>query len=116
MSIIDVDAHFEPGDAWLDDLPELRDRMPSFPYEDRIIAFVCGDLLRDVPPDAWPATDDLVPPGIRAIMGKEKVEGFEDAVQHPVADAPRTGGMARPSRDRRAERHLRRGHYMGPVP
>jgi len=88
MSIIDVDAHFEPGDAWLDDMPELRDRMPSFPYEDRIIAFVCGDLLRDVPRDRWPATADLVPPGIRAIMGKEKVEGFEDAVQHPVADAP----------------------------
>ena len=87
MPIVDVDAHFEPGNSWLDDLPQLRARMPEFAYEERLVAFVSGDLLRGVPRQQWPPMDQLVPPGIRAIMGKEKAEGFEDAVQHPAADA-----------------------------
>ena len=88
--IIDVDAHAEPTPSWLDDSP-LAARMPKQDQGEVTMKFVAGDLLEDVPRDQWPALEQLLPPGMAAIAGKERVEGFayDDANQRGVADPPK---------------------------
>ena len=47
--IIDVDAHFEPGNDWLDPYPELAARLPRLDPSLLAVDAIVGDLLRDVP-------------------------------------------------------------------
>ena len=61
MTIIDVDAHFEPSANWLDEFPVLKKKLPEkFPASDprfrmnsgeMFAYFVSDDLLRAVPPE-----------------------------------------------------------------
>jgi uncharacterized protein len=85
--IIDVDAHGEPGPGWLDGSPLLA-RLPEQDRGETLLKFVAGDLLAGVPRAQWPTLEELIPPGIAAIDGRERVEGFayEGAEQRGVAD------------------------------
>jgi predicted TIM-barrel fold metal-dependent hydrolase len=65
--------------------------LAQLPHENQgevTLKFVAGDILADVPRDQWPALADLIPPGMAAIAGKERVEGFayDGADQRGVAD------------------------------
>ena len=85
--IVDVDAHGEPALDWLDG-SSLLARVPERDTDEQLLKFVAGDLLARVPQDQWPSLEDLMPPGLAAINGKERVEGFayEGAEQRGVAD------------------------------
>jgi predicted TIM-barrel fold metal-dependent hydrolase len=87
--IVDVDTHFEPGSAWLDDRPDLAERIPPFDTAEVTARIVTGDLLEDVPVGDRPPLLDLMPPGIAAIVGKEQAEGYgyEGSSMHAQADA-----------------------------
>src|SRR5688572_7520664 len=90
MPVIDVDSHFEPGSAWLDDHPRLRDRLPPFDTADVTTKIIAGDILADVPRDEWPSWEQLAPPGIAAIAGKaDKPDdyGYEGSSMHGATDA-----------------------------
>jgi hypothetical protein len=90
MLVIDCDSHFEPGSAWLDEYPRLRDRIPPFDTAEVTTKIVAGDILAQVPRDEWPSWEELLPPGIGAIAGTdEKPEdyGFEGSSMHGVTDA-----------------------------
>src|SRR5580692_2874735 len=86
MPAIDVDSHFEPGDSWLKDYPTLAAQVPPLPQSHRL-AVMFQDLLADVPVDKRPPNEALAPPGLEILIGNEKLEGFEEATQHPEADA-----------------------------
>jgi uncharacterized protein len=74
MSVIDIDAHFEPTRDWLDEFPALKAKLPDrFPTDDpRFIMkspemfayFVTDDLLRAVPAEKRMPMDRLVTPGM----------------------------------------------------
>jgi predicted TIM-barrel fold metal-dependent hydrolase len=88
--IIDIDTHFEPGPAWLDDYPALAARLPDrFSVAESTMRAQVGDLLARVPEDARPPMEELLPPGIAAILGEEKVAGygFEGSAMHTPGDA-----------------------------
>lgn len=91
--IIDIDAHFEPGPEWLADHPKLAARLPALPPGEMALDGIAGDLLRDVPRDEWPPIDDLVPPGMATLFGKERAdeaarrEEFAGRNQFEIADA-----------------------------
>ncbi len=88
--VIDIDTHFEPGPAWLDDYPSLRDRLPErFSVAEATVRAQVGDLLRQVPENERPRVEDLLPPGIAAILGQVKVDGygFEGSSMHTPGDA-----------------------------
>jgi predicted TIM-barrel fold metal-dependent hydrolase len=90
MPVIDTDSHFEPGAAWLDEYPELRDRLPQFDTAEVTTKIVAGDILERVPRDEWPSWDQLLPPGIAAIAGKEDKPddyGYEGSSMHGATDA-----------------------------
>ena len=72
MTVIDVDSHFEPGPSWLDAHPGLRERLPPFDTAEVTTKIIAGDILADVPRDEWPSWDELAPPGIAAIAGREQ--------------------------------------------
>lgn len=88
MAIIDIDTHFEPGRAWLDDYPRLKERLPEYSIVDSTVRAIAGDLVRFVPEDRRPSDDTLLPPGVKAILGLEKSEGygFEGSAMHSPAD------------------------------
>lgn len=88
MAIIDIDTHFEPGRAWLDEYPRLKERLPEYSIVDSTVRAIAGDLVRFVPEDRRPSDDTLLPPGIKAILGLEKSEGygFEGSAMHSPAD------------------------------
>lgn len=88
MTVIDIDTHFEPGRAWLDDHPRLSERLPPFSVADATVQAMLGDLLADVPEERRPGRSELLPPMIAAILGEEKVEGygFEGSSMHSPAD------------------------------
>ena len=88
MPIIDIDTHFEPGKSWLDEYPSLRDRLPEYSVTVATVRAIAGDLIRFVPEDRRPSDDTLLPPGIKAILGLEKSEGygFEGSSMHTPAD------------------------------
>lgn len=88
--IFDIDTHFEPGPAWLDDYPALRDRLPArFSVAESTVRAQVGDLLAHVPADRRPPMEELLPPGIAAILGQVKVDGygFEGSAMHSPGDA-----------------------------
>jgi predicted TIM-barrel fold metal-dependent hydrolase len=87
--IVDIDTHFEPGRSWLADHPTLAGRLPEFSVAESTVRAQVGDLLAQVPPEQRPSDDDLLPPGIAAILGQVKVEGygFEGSAMHSPGDA-----------------------------
>ena len=88
MAIIDIDTHFEPGRAWLDEYPALKARLPEYSTTVATVRAIAGDLVRFVPEDERPSDDTLLPPGIKAILGLEKSDGygFEGSAMHTPAD------------------------------
>jgi predicted TIM-barrel fold metal-dependent hydrolase len=91
MPVIDADSHFEPGSAWLDEYPKLRDRLPRFDTAEVTTKIVAGDILASVPRDEWPSWEQLLPPGILAIAGKQEKPddyGYEGSSMHRATDAP----------------------------
>lgn len=87
--IIDIDTHFEPGRAWLADHPALAAVLPEFTVSDSTVRAQVGDLLARVPTADRPPLDELLPPGLKAILGEAKVEGygFEGSAMHTPGDA-----------------------------
>lgn len=87
--IVDFDTHFEPGRAWLKDHPKLAERLPEFSVAEATVRAQVGDLLARVPVDQRPPMEQLLPPGIAAILGQVKVEGygFEGSSMHTPGDA-----------------------------
>src|SRR3954447_12023195 len=91
--IVDVDAHFEPPENWVDAFPGLGDRLPPLlPESDPRIPrgvntpeafgfFISDDLLCHVPVEKRMPMERLVTPGMRAIYDPElsKVIGYEGA-------------------------------------
>ena len=87
--IIDIDTHFEPGPAWLDDYPTLAARLPDrFSVAESTVRAQVGDLLALVHADDRPPMEELLPPGIAAILGEETVDGygFEGSAMHTPGD------------------------------
>jgi uncharacterized protein len=85
--IIDVDAHGEPPEEVVDEAL-ARAGLPQPDVGETTMRFVAGDLLDTVPRESWPALSDLLPPGMAAIAGRERVEGFayDGAEQRGLAD------------------------------
>src|SRR3954452_9972313 len=83
MTIVDVDAHYEPPDGWLDDFPHLADRLaPVLPESDPRVTrgvntpealafFVSDDLLRGVAPERRMPIERLVTPAMKAMYDAE---------------------------------------------
>ena len=75
MTVIDVDSHFEPVAAWLDEFPKLKAELPdTFPTDDprfrmatpeHFAYFVSDDLLRGVTPDKRMPIERIVTTGMR---------------------------------------------------
>lgn len=82
-TIIDIDAHFEPGADWLDPYPELAAKLPKLDPGLLAVDTIVGDLLRDVPKAQRPPLEELKPPGLRTLFGQEK-----------AAEAERRAGFA----------------------
>lgn len=87
--IVDIDTHFEPGRSWLEDHPGLAGRLPAYCVADATVRAQVGDLMAGVPVDRRPPHAELLPPGIAAILGEAKVEGygFEGSAMHTPGDA-----------------------------
>jgi predicted TIM-barrel fold metal-dependent hydrolase len=91
--IVDVDAHFEPPENWVDEFPGLGDRLPPLlPESDPRLPrgvntpeafgfFISDDLLRNVPVDQRMPMERLVTDGMRAIYDPEQSKslGYEGA-------------------------------------
>lgn len=94
MPVIDVDAHFEPTDDWLDEFPALAARLPArLPTGDPRFTlrspemfawFVTDDLLRGVPPDRRMPIDRLVTPHMRNLYDPDRgpEAGYPGSNQH----------------------------------
>jgi predicted TIM-barrel fold metal-dependent hydrolase len=91
MTVIDIDTHFEPGREWLADHPNLAERLPEYSVAEATMRAQVGDLLALVPPEQRPPVDTLLPPGLAAILGQVKVEGygFDGSAMHSQTDATR---------------------------
>ena len=89
MTVIDIDTHFEPGRQWLADYPKLVERLPEYSVAEATMRAQVGDLLAQVPPEDRPPIDALLPPGLAAILGQVKVDGygFEGSAMHTQTDA-----------------------------
>lgn len=99
MPIIDIDAHFEPTDDWLDEFPSLKERLPErLPTGDPRFTlrspemfawFVSDDLLRGVPPERRMPIERIVTPGMRALYDPDRgpEAGYPGSNQHmPMVD------------------------------
>jgi len=76
-TIIDIDAHFEPGADWLDPHPELAAKLPKLDPGLLAVNTIVGDLLRDVPDAQRPPIAALMPPGLLTLFGREKAAEAE---------------------------------------
>jgi predicted TIM-barrel fold metal-dependent hydrolase len=87
--IVDIDTHFEPGRSWLAHYPALAGQLPEFSVAEATMRAQVGDLLARVPADQRPPREELLPPGVAAILGEEKVDGygFEGSSMHTPGDA-----------------------------
>ncbi len=82
MTVVDVDAHFEPASEWLDSFPDLKARMPRMlpdndtrfePDSTEMFAyFVTDDLLRQVPKDRRMPMSRLTTPAMEALFSDER--------------------------------------------
>jgi uncharacterized protein len=101
MSAIDIDAHFEPTEDWLDEFPALKAKLPDrFPTDDprftmkspeMFAYFVSDDLLRAVPGDKRMPMDRLVTPGMieKYDPGRGPEVGYPGSDQHQeMRDVP----------------------------
>ena len=70
--IIDIDAHFEPGEDWLAPYPDLAARLPKLEPARLAVDATVGDLLRELPEAERPPYADLLPPGLLTLFGAEK--------------------------------------------
>ncbi len=88
MTVIDIDTHFEPGRAWLDEYPRLAEQLPVYDVAASTVEAMLGDLLHDIPIEDRLPYAELLPPMIAAILGEEKVDGygFEGSAMHTPAD------------------------------
>ena len=92
-TVIDIDAHFEPGNDWLLPYPDLARRLPALDPGLIAVDSIVGDLLRDVPMPKRPPFSDLLPPGLAMLYGQEKAgeatrrAEFEGKNQFQVANA-----------------------------
>ena len=92
MTVMDIDAHFEPANDWLDEFPALKAKLPQrLPTDDprftwgspEVFAyFVTDDLLRGVAREKRMPIERLVTPGMRALFDPNR--GPE--VGYPGAD------------------------------
>src|SRR5437773_2261612 len=89
MPVIDIDTHFEPGRSWLGDHPDLAAQLPEYSVATATVRAQVGDLLAAVPVEDRPPLEDLLPPGIAAILGHTKIDGygFEGSAMHTQTDA-----------------------------
>ena len=87
--IIDIDTHFEPGRSWLADHPTLAGQLPEYSVAEATVRAQVGDVLARVPGERRPPIEELLPPGLAAILGEVKVDGygFEGSAMHTAADA-----------------------------
>jgi uncharacterized protein len=100
MTVIDIDAHFEPVADWLDEFPSLKADLPDrLPTDDPRFAmrspemfawFVTDDLLRGVPRERRMPIDRLVTERMRQQYDPEQVEavGYPGADQHAHLEDP----------------------------
>src|SRR5215469_13363301 len=72
QTVIDVDAHFEPGKDWLKPYPKLAAKLPEPDVIEIVIDTICGDLLRELPPESRPSRAELEPPGLLTLFADEK--------------------------------------------
>ena len=98
MTVVDVDAHFEPATEWLDSFPDLKARMPRMlpdndprfePDSAEMFAyFVTDDLLRQVPKDRRMPMSRLTTPAMEALFSDERESlVYPGANQHkPLLD------------------------------
>jgi uncharacterized protein len=94
MPVIDVDAHFEPADDWLDEFPSLKRRLPErLPTDDPRFAmrspemfayFVSDDLLRGVPRERRMPVERLVTAAMREKYDPDRgpEAGYPGSDQH----------------------------------
>src|SRR3954451_8056506 len=89
MKVIDIDTHFEPGREWLVGHPKLAERLPTYSVAESTMRAQVGDLLAGVPAEDRPPVEALLPPGLAAILGQTKVDGygFEGSAMHTQTDA-----------------------------
>ncbi|MCE4267531.1 amidohydrolase family protein [Rhodococcus globerulus] len=97
MTIIDVDAHFEPTVDWLDEFPRLKERLPQkYPESDPRFALAAAehfafmlsdDLLRHVAPEHRMPISELVTPHCNLVFDVTKSDaeaaGYRGATQNP---------------------------------
>ena len=92
-AVIDIDAHFEPGEDWLVPYPELARKLPQLNPGLLAVDAIVGDLLRNVPEAKRPPLAELMPPGLLTLFGDEKKaeserrREFEGKSQFQVANA-----------------------------
>lgn len=76
--VIDVDAHFEPGEDWLTKRPDLVKRLPSVDAGSMAVKTICGDLVASMPEKLRPSMAELSPPGLLTLFAQEKDGEKED--------------------------------------
>jgi predicted TIM-barrel fold metal-dependent hydrolase len=88
MAVIDIDTHFEPGRSWLAERPALAARLPEYSTAIATMRAQVGDILDRVPEAERPPVEQLLPPGLAAILGQVKVDGygFDGSAMHTPAD------------------------------
>ncbi|OCC25527.1 hypothetical protein MB02_02520 [Croceicoccus estronivorus] len=90
--VIDVDAHFEPGEEWLAKYPDLAARLPKLDSGALAVKVICGDLVASMPEDRRPPLEELNPPGLLTLFAQEKAgekdrrKEFEGKNQMEVAN------------------------------
>jgi len=72
--VIDVDAHFEPGDDWLDKYPDLAKRLPKLHGGALAVKVICGDLIASIPEERRPSVEEMAPPGLMTLFAQEKTD------------------------------------------
>jgi predicted TIM-barrel fold metal-dependent hydrolase len=94
VTVIDVDAHYEPAADWLDEFPSLRAELPELlPDHDprfrmdsgeMFAFFVSDDLLRNVPPAQRMPIDLLTTPAMTVMFDPDRPSGvgYDGASQY----------------------------------
>jgi uncharacterized protein len=94
MSVIDVDAHFEPAANWLEEFPALRAELPELLPDDdprfrmdsgeMFAFFVSDDLLRGVPREQRMTIDRLTTPAMTTMFDPDRPSGvgYDGASQY----------------------------------